>query len=336
MNIAKRCIAVTIRTLAVAATAGLLATAASAESPYPNRSITLVVPFAAGGPSDVIARLIGQSMSRTLGQQIVIESTIGAGGTAAATRVSRATPDGYTLLIHHLALVSAPSLYGNLSYDTRTAFEPIGLVNTGPMVLVGRKTLQADSAAEFIAYMKKEGDRITMAHAGIGSNGHLCAILMSKAIGSKPVYVPYNGTGPAMNDVIGGQDDVLCDQTTNAVPQILGNSVKAYIVTSPERLDVLKDVATAREAGLPSLEMSIWHGLYAPKGTPPEAIDKLNKALAVALRDPFVVKRFNDVGTTLFPETEWSPQAHKKLFLSEIDRWSALLKEAGVTPANAH
>ncbi len=303
--------------------------------PFPNRIVTLVVPFAAGGPSDVIARLIAQPMSQSLGQQVIIENVVGAGGTVAAARVARAAPDGYTMLIHHLALTAAPSLYGNLTYDTRKAFAPVGLVNTGPMVLLGRKSLEEKTAQDLITYMKARGDKLTMAHAGVGSNAHLCAILLSEAIGTKPVYVPYNGTGPAMNDLVSGQVDVLCDQSTTAVPQILGGGVKGYIVTSNQPLDVIKDVATARSAGVPQFDMAIWHGLYTPAGTPPEIVTKLNEALRKALADPAVVERFKGVGTAPFPQTEWAAAAHEKRFLSEIDRWSKLLQAAGVTPATA-
>jgi tripartite-type tricarboxylate transporter receptor subunit TctC len=329
MNFAKRWVALVI----LAATT--LFNAASFAQDYPTRIITLVVPFAAGGPSDVIARLLANSMSQTLGQQVIIENVVGAGGTVGAARVARAAPDGYTLLIHHLALTAAPSLYSNLSYDTKTAFEPVGLVNTGPMVLVGRKTLEAQTARDLIAYFKAQGDKVTLAHAGVGSNAHLCAILLSQAVGVKQVYVPYNGTGPAMNDLVTGQVDALCDQSTTAVPQITGGNVKGYIVTSDQPLDVIKDVATAKSAGVPSFDMAIWHGLYAPKDTPHEVVLKLNAALGKALTEPLILERFKAVGTTSFPKTEWSPQAHSKRFLAEIDRWSTLLTAAGVTPATA-
>ena len=326
LRLAKQCIALVLIALPI------WSSRAQAED-YPSRVITLVVPFAAGGPSDVIARLVAQSMSQSLKQQIVIENVAGAGGTVAAARVARSAPDGYTLLIHHLALAAAASLY-NLPYETKTDFEPIGLINTGPMVLVGRKTLVANTASELVDYLKNGADKITMAHAGVGSNGYLCALLLSQAIGTKPVYVPYNGTGPAMNDLLSGQVDVLCDQTTNAVPQILGGTVKGYIVTSAEPLNVIKDVATVKAANLPTLEMSIWHGIYAPKGTAPEVVAKLNQALAIALSQPFVAARFQDVGTSLFPKDEWSPTAHQKRFLVEIDRWKTALQAAGVSPAN--
>jgi tripartite-type tricarboxylate transporter receptor subunit TctC len=329
MNFTKRCLALVILAATTVFNAGAFA------NDYPTRIVTLVVPFAAGGPSDVIARLLANSMSQTLGQQVIIENVVGAGGTVGAARLARAAPDGYTLLIHHLALTAAPSLYNNLTYDTRTAFEPVGLVNTGPMVLVGRKSLEAKTAAELITYFKAQGDKITIAHAGVGSNAHLCAILLTQAIGVKQVYVPYNGTGPAMNDLVTGQVDALCDQSTTAVPQIIGGNVKGYLVTSEKPLDVIKDVATAKSVGLPTFDMAIWHGLYVPKDTPRDIVLKLNAALGKALSEPLIVERFKAVGTTPFPASEWSPEAHNKRFLAEIDRWSTLLKAAGVTPATA-
>lgn len=329
MNFTKRCFALVILTATTVFNSSAFA------SEYPTRIVTLVVPFAAGGPSDVIARLLANSMSQTLGQQVIIENVVGAGGTVGAARVARAAPDGYTLLIHHLALTAAPSLYNNLTYDTRTAFEPVGLVNTGPMVLVGRKSLDAKTAPELVAYFKAQGDKITIAHAGVGSNAHLCAILLTQAIGVKQVYVPYNGTGPAMNDLVTGQVDALCDQSTTAVPQIIGGNVKGYLVTSEQPLDVIKDVATAKSVGLPTFDMAIWHGLYVPKDTPRDIVLKLNAALGKALSEPLIIERFKAVGTTPFPGSEWSPEAHSKRFLAEIDRWSTLLKAAGVTPATA-
>jgi tripartite-type tricarboxylate transporter receptor subunit TctC len=308
----------------------------AAAQGFPSRQITLVVPFAAGGPSDVIARLIGQSMSQSLGQQVVIENVAGAGGTAGATRVAKAEADGHTLLIHHLALAAAPALYQNLTYDTRTAFVPLGLVNTGPMVLAGRRQLVANNAAEVVAWLKDHAEKSTMAHAGVGSNSHLCAVLLSQAAQLKVTFVAYRGTGPAMNDVVGGQVDMICDQSTTAVPQIQGGAIKGYAVTSPERLDVLPSLPTAREMGLPGFEMTIWHGLYAPKGTPAPVVAQLNAALAKALNEPAVQERFKAVGTASFPQGEWTPAAHEKRFLDEVERWGKLLKQAGVQPGNAN
>ncbi|CAH1694908.1 Tripartite-type tricarboxylate transporter receptor subunit TctC [Hyphomicrobiales bacterium] len=313
--------------------AGLMALAAGgavhAQS-YPSRSITLVVPFAAGGPSDAIARLIGQSMSETLGQQVVIENVAGAGGTSGAARVAKADPDGYTLLIHHVALAAGASLYPKLTYDTAKAFAPVGLVNSGPMVLMSKKDYPATDAAGLTAKLKADGVKATLAHAGVGSNAHLCTLLLQKALGVTFTQVAYRGTGPAMNDLVSGQVDVLCDQSTTAVPQIEGKTVKGFAVTSKERLPVLKDLPTLQEAGLRDFAFTIWHGLYAPAGTPPDVVAKLNAALLKALEDKNVQTRFADVGTQLFPANERTPAAHQAQFAKEIATWRAVIGENGV------
>jgi tripartite-type tricarboxylate transporter receptor subunit TctC len=314
---------------AIAAICLGFAAPASAQG-FPTKPIALIVPFAAGGPSDVVARLVGDHMSRTLDQQVIVENVAGAGGTAGARRLAAADPDGYTLLIHHLALAAAPSLYNNLSYDTKTAFAPIGLINTGPMVLAGKLALPPVDARSFFPFARTQADKLTIAHAGIGSNAHLCAVLLSQALGAKFTQVAYRGTGPAMNDLVSGQVDVLCDQSTTAVPQIQGDKIRAYAVTSAERLSVLPDTPTAREAGT-DLEMTIWHGLYAPKGTPGAVLDKLNGAVQAALKDATVLERFKSVGTSAFPAAEWTRAAHAARFAAEIEKWAASLKAAGVT-----
>lgn len=331
-------IAVFTRLLATrrGALAGLMAlglcSPAAAQS-FPSKPVTLIVPFAAGGPSDVIARLLGEHMGRTLGQQVVVENVAGAGGTAGAKRLVAAEADGHTMLIHHLALAAAPSLYNNLGYDTQTAFAPIGLINTGPMVVAGKLALPPVDGKAFFPFAKLQADKLTVAHAGVGSNSHLCAVLLSQALGVKFAQVAYRGTGPAMNDLVAGQVDVLCDQSTTAVPQIQGDKIRAYAVTSAERLGVLPKTPTTREAGT-DLDMTIWHGLYAPKGTPAAALDKLNGALKLALKDPNVLERFKAVGTSAFPEAEWSRGAHAKRFAAEIAKWAASLKAAGVAQQN--
>ena len=318
------------------ALAGLLAMAlpgAGLAQTYPTKPVTIIVSFAAGGPSDVIARLLGEQMSKTLGQSVLVENVAGAGGTAGAKRLAAAAPDGHTLLIHHLALAAAPALYGNLGYDTKTDFLPIGLVNTGPMVVASKLALPATDAKGFFAYAKANADKLTVAHAGVGSNSHLCAVLMSQQLGAKFAQVAYRGTGPAMNDLVGGQIDILCDQSTSAVPQIQGEKIRAYAVTSTERLDILPTIPTAKEAGT-DLEMTIWHGLYAPKGTPAPVLDKVNAALREALKQPAVVEKFKGFGTSVFPEAEWTREAHARRFLAEVDKWAVSLKAAGVTPQN--
>ncbi len=307
-----------------------LAAPALAQS-FPTKPITVIVSFAAGGPSDVIARLLGEQMSKTLGQSVVVENVAGAGGTAGAKRVAAAEPDGHTILIHHLALAAAPSLYNNLGYDTKTAFAPIGLVNTGPMVIASKLALPPTDAKSFFPYIKANADKLTVAHAGVGSNSHLCAVLMSQQLGAKFNQVAYRGTGPAMNDLVGGQIDILCDQSTSAIPQITGKSIRAYAVTSTQRLDVLPDVPTMAEAGA-KLDMTIWHGLYAPKGTPAPVLDKLNAALRTALKEPSVLEKFKAFGTSTFPESEMTREAHAKLFAAEVDKWATSLAAAGVKP----
>jgi tripartite-type tricarboxylate transporter receptor subunit TctC len=315
--------------LALAAVASLPAEAQT----YPTRTITLVVPFAAGGPSDAIARLLGQSMSATLKGQIVIENVAGAGGTAGAARVAKAEPDGHTLLIAHVALPAAASLYKSLPYDTLRDFEPLGLVNYGPMVLATKKDLPVANAGEFFARLKG-GTPVTLAHAGIGSNAHLCGLLLQQALGAKVTEVAYRGTGPAMNDLVGGQVDALCDQSTNAVPQVQGNTVKALAVTSTGRLDVLPNVPTMQEAGLANFEFIIWHGLYAPKGTPEPVVAALNRALRVALDDAGVKARFAEVGTQIFPAAELTADAHKARFEKEAATWRDVIAKADVKIGN--
>ncbi|MBB6306132.1 tripartite-type tricarboxylate transporter receptor subunit TctC [Xanthobacter tagetidis] len=309
-----------------AAAAGLaLATAGAQAQTFPSRPITMIVPFAAGGPSDAIARLVGQSMSASLGQQVVIENIAGAGGTAGAARLAKAAPDGYTILIHHVALAAGAALYGNLTYETTNAFAPLGLINYGPMVLLSKKDYPANTIAELLKMVKENGAKTTIAHAGVGSNAHLCGLLLQKALGVTLTEVGYRGTGPAMNDLMGGQVDLLCDQSTTAVPQIQAATIKAFAVTSKERLPVLKDIPTLEQAGLKGFEFVIWHGLYAPKGTPADVVGKLNGALQKALNDEAIVKRFVDVGTNVFPPSERSPDAHGARFAAEIAVWKSVI-----------
>jgi tripartite-type tricarboxylate transporter receptor subunit TctC len=304
---------------------------AGQASAYPTRPITLVVPFAAGGPSDSIGRLIGKSLSESLGQPVLVENVAGAGGTAGATRVAKAPADGHTLLIHHLALAAGHSLYKNLAYDTRAAFEPVGLVNYGPFVLISKKDLAPGNLAEMIAWLKANSGKIAMAHAGIGSGSHLCGIMLTQALGITVNYIPYRGTGPALNDVVGGQVDVLCDQTTNAVPQIEAKTVKAFAVTAPAPIAQLPGIPTMASA-LPGFELSVWHALYAPKGTPTDVVTKLNGALQKALTEPEITGRFAALGTLLFPADQRSPAALDRRLQGEIQTWAELARKAGLQP----
>jgi tripartite-type tricarboxylate transporter receptor subunit TctC len=298
---------------------------------FPDRAVTIIVSYAAGGPSDIVARALGQSMSASLGQPVLIENVAGAGGTAGAARAAKAKPDGYTLLIHHLALAAAPGLYPNLPYDTLTAFEPIGLVNFNPFVLTSRKGLPVANAAEAIAYIKANADKVSFGHAGVGSGSHLCNLLLQSALGLKVAEVAYRGTGPAMNDVVAGQIDFLFDQTIGAIPQVEAGTIKGFAVTSATRLAQLKDLPTMREAGLASFEVTQWHALYAPAGTPKEALDKLGAALEVALKDPAIVKRFTELGGPPFPEGQRGAAEAKAMLKSQVETWTRLIKSAGVT-----
>jgi tripartite-type tricarboxylate transporter receptor subunit TctC len=316
--------------LIVSGAAVVFASSASAQV-YPNKPITLVVPYAAGGPSDSIGRLISKVMSETLGQQIVVENVAGAGGTTAAARVAKAAPDGYTLLIHHVALSAGASLYANPGYDTVTAFEPVGLVNYGPFVLISKKDFAANSLAELLAKMKADGPKITMAHAGVGSGSHLCGIMLSQALGASFTFVPYRGTAPAMNDTVGGQVDVLCDQTTNALPQIEGKTVKPFGVSSLQPISQLPGLP-AIASQLNGFDLSVWHAVYGPKGMPAEATQKLNTALQKALADTEIQKRFADLGTLLFPADQRSPQALQSKLDSEVKHWAAVVKSANIQP----
>jgi tripartite-type tricarboxylate transporter receptor subunit TctC len=317
-----------------AASLALALSAGSAQA-QGARNLTLIVPFSAGGSTDVIARLIGEHMSRSLGQTIVVENVAGAGGTIASERVANAAPDGNTIMINQLALLAAPSLFPNLKFDTKTAFAPVGLVNTGPTVIVARKNLPATTPAELIAWMRASGEKVTFGHGGLGTSGHLCGLQLAKALSVSPNFVPYRGGAPAMNDLMGGTLDLLCDQSTNTIPQISGATVRGVGVTGPVRLESIKDVPTTAEIGLPAVNLAVWHGLYVPKATPPDIVEKLNAALRGAVADPAVVARLDQLGSSPFPETERSVAAHQALFDQEFVRTETLLREAGVRPAEA-
>ena len=318
----------TVTGLAAAAAVSLFALSASAQN-YPERNITMVVPFSAGGPTDTVARLVAESMSKDLGQQIIVENVGGAGGTLGAGRVASADPDGYTVLLHHIGMATSATLYRKLAYDTLNAFEYVGLVTEVPMTILSRKTLETTDLKSLIDYAKANKDKVTVANAGIGAASHLCGMLFMSAIETPLVTVPYKGTGPAMTDLLGGQVDIMCDQTTNTTKQIQGGTVKAYAVTTAKRLDVLPDVPTVVEAGLPKLEVGIWHGIYTPKGTSAEINEKLSKSLQAALKDENVVARFAELGTTPSSESDATPAALKAKLESEIARWKSVIEAAG-------
>jgi tripartite-type tricarboxylate transporter receptor subunit TctC len=296
---------------------------------YPVKTITMIVPFAAGGPTDTVARLVAQSMGTKLKQQILIENAVGAGGTIGAARAAKASPDGYTLFLHHIGQSTAPALYRKLSYNAIDSFEPIGLVTDVPMTLVARKDFPAKDFKEMLAYVKANKTKVTYANAGVGSASHLCGMLFMSAIGTELTTVPYKGTGPAMNDLLGGQVDLMCDQTTNTTSQIKGGKIRAYGVTSKSRLAAMPDLPTLHESGLPSFEVAVWHGLYAPKGTPKAIVDTLADALRVALNDPVVKQRFADLGTEPVTDNRARPEALRAHLKSEIDRWAPIITKAG-------
>ncbi len=317
-----------ITTLATTLVVSCAAFNAKAQN-YPDRTITMVVPFAAGGPTDTVTRLVAESMSKDLGQQVIVENVGGAGGTLGAGRVASADPDGYTLLLHHIGMATSATLYRKLAYDTLNAFEYVGLVTEVPMTIVARKDLEPTDLKELTEYAKANKDTATVANAGIGAASHLCGMLFMSAIDTPLVTVPYKGTGPAMTDLLGGQVDIMCDQTTNTTKQIQAGTIKAYAVTSPERLEVLKDIPTSKEAGVDGLEVGIWHGIYAPKGTPDEITERLSKSLQVALKDENVVGRFAELGTEPSFEADATPKALKSKLVSEVARWKPIIEAAG-------
>lgn len=315
--------------LALATVFGLSVAGAKADT-YPSRAVTVVVPFAAGGPTDTVSRLVAESMSKTLGQQVLVENVGGAGGTRGAGQVAKAAPDGYTLLIHHIGMATAPSLYRKLPFNVLTDFEDAGLITAVPMTVIGKPNLEPKTVVELIDFVRKNKEKVTYGNAGVGSASHLCGMLFMSKVGAQMTTVPYQGTGPAMNDLVGGQIDLMCDQTTNTTGQIKGGKVKAYAVTTKDRVKSLPDLPTLQESGLKDFEVAIWHGLYAPKGTPKEVVDKLNAALNVALDDPKVIARFADLGTEPEPKDRRSPAFHKEFLAAEVAKWKPVIDAAGV------
>lgn len=303
---------------------------AHAQAPYPTKTVTMVVPFAAGGPTDTVARLVAQSMSTTLKQTIIVENVGGAGGTIGAARVAKSAPDGYTIFLHHIGMSTAPSLYRKLSYNAIDDFEPVGLVTDVPMTFIARSNFPAKDMKDLLAYVKTNKDKVTYANAGVGSASHLCGMLFMTAINTELTTVPYKGTGPAMNDLLGGQVDFMCDQTTNTTSQIKSGKVKAYAVTTKKRVPSLSNLPTMEEAGLPGFEVAVWHGLYAPKGTPKPVIDSLASALQIALKDATVKQRFADLGTEPVAADQATPESLRAHLKSEIAKWAPIIKKAGV------
>ena len=299
---------------------------------YPEKPVTIVVPFAAGGPTDKVARDLAEAMRKPLGgQSIIIENVGGAGGTLGAAKVAKAANDGYTLLLHHIGISTAPALYRKMTYDTLGDFEYLGMVNEVPMTLIGKPTLPANTYAELVKWLEANKGKANLANAGLGAASHLCGLLFQSSVKIDMQTVPYKGTGPAMTDLLGGQVDLMCDQTTNTTTQIESGKVKAFAVTTPKRLSTpaLKNLPTLDESGLKGFNVTIWHGLYAPKGTPKDVIDKVNSALRVALKDPEFVKREEALGAVVISDARLGGAEHKKFVASEINKWGPIIKAAG-------
>jgi tripartite-type tricarboxylate transporter receptor subunit TctC len=313
----------------------LVALAPQAKAQSAPKPLTLVVPYAAGGGTDTVARLIGDQMSRALGRTVIIENVVGGGSTVANERVARSAPDGSSVLINHVGLLAAPSLFNNLRYDTQTAFEPVGLVNNAPMLLIGRKSIPGANSKDLVDWIRQQGAKANFAHGGIGSNSHLCAVMMGNALGFKPTVVAYRGSAPAITDLLAGQIDLLWDQVTNALPQVQAGMLHGIAITSPERLEQLKDVPTTAELGIPEVSYTMWHGLYVAKGTPRESIDTLNAALRKAVSAPSVLAKLKDLGTLPFPAAEMTPEAHARLFASDLPRVTKLVESSGIKQGEA-
>ena len=324
-------------TIRLALSAGIMALAAAiapqpanAQTAYPTKSITLVVPAAAGGPTDTVARLIGESMGKTLGQSVIVENVGGAGGTIGMARVSKAAPDGYTVAVWHIAQATAPALYDNLKYDPVNDFDHIGRITDVPMTLVSKTAVAARDVKELIDWIRAEKGKVTYGHAGIGSASHLCTLVLMRELKIEMTGVGYRGTGPAMNDLLGGQFDVMCDQTTNTTNQIKEGRIKGYAVTTKAKVSSVPNLPTLDSGAIPGFEVSAWHAMWAPKGLPKEATDKLVAALQAALKDPKVIGRFADLGTEPVAANLATPDALKSQLASEVKRWDAVIKAAGV------
>ncbi|MCW8087041.1 tripartite tricarboxylate transporter substrate-binding protein [Sabulicella glaciei] len=316
------------RALPAVAVSGL-ALPALAQPRYPDRTITVIVPFAAGGPTDTVARLVAEGMGRSLGGTVVVENVGGAGGTLGAQRTAQARPDGYTVLVHHIGMATIPTLYRRLAYDPVNGFEPVGLITEVPMTLVAKRNIEANNLQELIALVRRQRDRINLANAGVGAASHLCGLLFQSALQVPLTTVPYRGTAPAMNDLVAGTVDLMCDQTTNTTEQIRAGTIRAFALTTENRVSALPDVPTAREAGLPNFEVSVWHGLYAPRNTPREIVSRLSTALQAALSDQNLIRRFNDLGTEPVAQDKATSEAHRAFWQADIARWRPIIQAAG-------
>jgi tripartite-type tricarboxylate transporter receptor subunit TctC len=297
---------------------------------YPSRHITMIIPFPPGGSTDVLGRVLAETMSKSLGQQVIVQNAGGAGGTIGVGQATRAAPDGYTILFHNMAHATAPALYPKLPYDPIAAFEPIGLVADVPMILVGRPDFPAPDLAALISYAKENKDEITFAHAGVGATSHLCSILFMSRIETEITSASYRGTGPALNDILGGQVDLICDQPVSTQGFIKAGTIKPYAVATRSRIASLPEVPTFEEAGLPGFELAVWHGLYAPKGTPAEVVEKLSTTLQEALNDPTLKQRFAELGAEPVTQDRATPAALDAHLKAEITKWRPIIEKAGV------
>jgi tripartite-type tricarboxylate transporter receptor subunit TctC len=308
------------------------ATSAVAQTAYPAKAITLVVPFAAGGTTDIVARLMADHMSRSLGQSIVVENLAGAGGTTGATRVAKAAPDGYTLLMGNLGTQAASvGLYPKLAYDPRTDFEPVMNSASTPMLVVAKKDLPVKDFREFIAYLKENAAKLNYGSGGVGSTSHLTCLFLDSLLGVKPQHVPFRGSGPALNALLGGQVDYVCDQTVAIVPTVQAKEGNGLVVAVQKRLAVIPDVPTSAEQGLPQFQATGWNAMFAPKGTPTDVVNRLNAAARAALKDEATRRRLLDLGAELPDEAGQSPSALGELVRAEIEKWVPVIKNAGVT-----
>jgi tripartite-type tricarboxylate transporter receptor subunit TctC len=311
--------------------AGLALASTAVFAEYPEKPVTIVVPFSAGGPTDKVARDLAEALRKPLNATIIIENVGGAGGTLGATKVAKAAPDGYTLLLHHIGMATSPALYRNLPYKTLDAFEYLGMVNEVPMTLIGKPSLPANNFAELMKWLEANKGKVNLANAGLGAASHLCGLLFQQMVKIDMTTVPYKGTGPAMTDLLGGQVDIMCDQTTNTSSQIESGKVKAYAVTTTKRLTTpaLAKLPTLDESGLKGFNVSIWHALYAPKGTPKAVQDKINAALKVALKDAEFIKREEALGAVVVSDNRVNGAEHKKFVEAEINKWAPAIKAAG-------
>lgn len=318
-------------TRTVLAAAALLAGGLAQAQTYPTKPISVVVPFAAGGPTDVVARSVADAMSKSMGgAPIIVENVAGAGGTIGVSKVAKANPDGHSVLVYHVGMATAPALYRRLSFNPLTDFEYIGVINEVPMTFLTKNGFPAKSVKELVPYLKANAAKVSFANAGLGSASHLCGLLFMSTIEADLTTVPYKGTAPAMTDLLGGQVDLLCDQTTNTMQQIKAGKVQALAITTSKRLEQLKDLPTMAESGLPGFNVSVWHAMYAPKGTPKPVVDKLVATLQQALKNPDLGKRFVDLGTEPAGPDKANPEALQKLLTAEIAKWGPIIKKAGV------